>query len=101
MTNLRVGVTKRGHRAMVRRAKKQARAGAWREFWFEGERAPTWVRVSGAKEKRMNPWSALLNGGMLAQGRSGGNAEGQFGQAGPFPPGTSARFWKEERLTLG
>ena len=24
----------------------------------------------------MNPWSALLNGGMLAQGRSGGNEEG-------------------------
>src|SRR5258708_32148100 len=29
MTNLRVGVTKRGHRAMVRRARKQARACAW------------------------------------------------------------------------
>ena len=24
----------------------------------------------------MNPWSALLNGGMLAQGRSGGNGRG-------------------------
>jgi hypothetical protein len=24
----------------------------------------------------VNPWSALLNGGMLAQGRSGGNEEG-------------------------
>jgi hypothetical protein len=25
----------------------------------------------------MNPWSALLNGGMLAQGRGGGNDEGR------------------------
>jgi len=24
----------------------------------------------------MNPWSALLNGGMLAQGRGGSNEEG-------------------------
>src|SRR5258708_37164351 len=78
MTNLRVGVTKRGHRAMVRRAKKQARAGAWGEYWFEGERGPTWVPASGAKEKRMNPWSALLNGGMLAQGRYGSNGEGRL-----------------------
>ena len=27
----------------------------------------------------MNPWSALLNGGMLAQGRGGGNEEGRSG----------------------
>ena len=26
----------------------------------------------------MNPWSALLNGGMLAQGRGGGNGERRF-----------------------
>jgi len=32
----------------------------------------------------MNPWSALLNGGMLAQGRSGGNEEG-FPVVGQFP----------------
>jgi hypothetical protein len=61
---------------MVRRAKKQARAGAWREFWFCRRARPTWVPASGAKEKRVNPWSALLNGGMLAQGNGRGNEEG-------------------------
>jgi hypothetical protein len=32
----------------------------------------------------MNPWSALLNGGMLAQGRGGSNEEG-FPVVGQFP----------------
>src|SRR5208283_2605845 len=31
---------------------QQARACAWRNCWFEGERGPTWVPVSGAKEKQ-------------------------------------------------
>src|SRR5208337_2182872 len=31
---------------------QQARACAWRSCWFEGERGPTWVPVSGAKEKQ-------------------------------------------------
>jgi hypothetical protein len=30
----------------------------------------------------MNPWSALLNGGMLAQGGSGSNAAGHFEEFG-------------------
>ena len=30
----------------------------------------------------MNPWSALLNGGMLAQGRNGSNGEGRFHGSG-------------------
>ncbi len=52
--------------------KTQARAGAWRDVG-EGERGPTWVPRSGAKENRNIPWSALLIGPMLAQGKTGGN----------------------------
>jgi hypothetical protein len=59
---------------MVRQKKQQARAGAWSEDWFLKESAALpGSRASGAKEKQMNPWSALLNEGMLAQGKGIGN----------------------------
>jgi hypothetical protein len=46
----------------------------------------------------VNPWSALLNGGMLAQGRGGGNEEGGFEASGQLSSGSERA---RRRLCVG
>lgn len=76
MTDLRVGWLTRSP-AKVRQ-QNQARARAWRICRFAGERGPTLGPEKRGEGQSKNPWSALLNGAMLAQSNGHGNDSTRF-----------------------